>query len=252
MDVVVVTGASSGIGAATVQRLCQDGFDVIAVARREERLAALTRETGCEYVVGDLATPQGTQALQEAVASRGVKAVIANAGGARGVDRVEDAHEEEIIKRWQEMYDINVITTLRTVTALLPNLRKARGDVVVITSMAAREFYPGGAGYTAAKHAQRAIPATLRMELLGEQIRVIEIAPGLVHTEEFSLRRLGSQQAADAVYAGVEPLLAHDIADAIAWAITRPSHVNIDLIDLKPREQQSATRIHREETSNPS
>ncbi|HLS01374.1 MAG TPA: SDR family NAD(P)-dependent oxidoreductase, partial [Beutenbergiaceae bacterium] len=161
-------------------------------------------------------------------------------------------HEEEVIKRWQEMYDINVITTLRTVTALLPNLRKARGDVVVITSMAAREFYPGGAGYTAAKHAQRAIPATLRMELLGEQIRVIEIAPGLVHTEEFSLRRLGSRQAADAVYAGVEPLLAHDIADAISWAITRPSHVNIDLIDLKPREQQSATRIHREETSNPS
>ena len=145
------------------------------------------------------------------------------------------------------MYDINVIATLRTITALLPALRRAEGDVVVVTSMAAHEFYPGGAGYTAAKHAERAIPATMRMELLGEPIRIIEIAPGLVQTEEFSLRRLGSQDAADAVYEGVPgPLLAEDVADAIAWTITRPKHVNIDLIDIKPRAQASAARLHRE------
>src|SRR5699024_9937461 len=142
---------------------------------------------------------------------------------------------------------INVIATVRTVTALLPALRTRGGDVVVVTSQAGHEFYPGGAGYTAAKHAERSIPATLRMELLGEPIRIIEIAPGLVQTEEFSLRRLGGRAKADAVYAGVPgPLVAADVADAIAWTITRPAHVNIDLLKINPVAQAGATRLHRE------
>lgn len=226
--------------------LREQGIGVLAVARREDRLAALAEETGCEYVVADLATPEGSAAVAAAVGERGLDAVVANAGGARGVDSVASATDEAVIARWQEMYDINVIATLRTVTALLPALRAGEGDIVVVTSMAAHEFYPGGAGYTAAKHAEKAIPATLRMELLGEPIRIIEIAPGLVHTEEFSLRRLGSQDAADAVYDGVPgPLVAEDVADAIVWTLTRPKHVNIDLIDIKPRAQASATRLHR-------
>lgn len=226
--------------------LREQGIGVLAVARREDRLAALAEETGCEYVVADLATPEGSAAVAAAVGERGLDAVVANAGGARGVDSVASATDEAVIARWQEMYDINVIATLRTVTALLPALRAGEGDIVVVTSMAAHEFYPGGAGYTAAKHAEKAIPATLRMELLGEPIRIIEIAPGLVHTEEFSLRRLGSQDAADAVYDGVPgPLVAADVADAIVWTLTRPKHVNIDLIDIKPRAQASATRLHR-------
>lgn len=226
--------------------LREQGTGVLAVARREDRLAALAEETGCEYVVADLATPEGSAAVAAAVGHRPLDAVVANAGGARGVDSVASATDEAVIARWQEMYDINVIATLRTVTALLPALRSGEGDIVVVTSMAAHEFYPGGAGYTAAKHAEKAIPATLRMELLGEPIRIIEIAPGLVHTEEFSLRRLGSQDAADAVYDGVPgPLVAEDVADAIVWTLTRPKHVNIDLIDIKPRAQASATRLHR-------
>lgn len=246
MELVVVTGASTGIGEACVRMLREQGIGVLAVARREDRLAALAEETGCEYVVADLATPEGSAAVAAAVGERPLDAVVANAGGARGVDSVASATDEAVIARWQEMYDINVIATLRTVTALLPALRAGEGDIVVVTSMAAHEFYPGGAGYTAAKHAEKAIPATLRMELLGEPIRIIEIAPGLVHTEEFSLRRLGSQDAADAVYDGVPgPLVAADVADAIVWTLTRPKHVNIDLIDIKPRAQASATRLHR-------
>lgn len=245
-SLAIITGASSGIGEATVRNLREHGTPVLAVARREERLRALAQETGCEYVAADLATAEGAEAVAAAVGERAVSAVVANAGGARGVDPVQSAADEGVIGRWQEMYDINVISTLRTITALLPALRAGEGDIVVITSVAAHEFYPGGAGYTAAKHAQRAIPATLRMELLGEPIRIIEIAPGLVHTEEFSLRRLGSHEAADAVYDGVPgPLLAEDIADAIAWTITRPKHVNVDLLDIKPRAQASATRTYR-------
>src|SRR5699024_1228655 len=179
--------ASSGIGEATVQRLRAGGVAVVAVARRAERLEALAERTGCEIVAADLATAEGARAVAAHVGDRVLSAVVANAGGARGVDPVETATSEDVVDRWREMYDINVIATLRTVTALLPALRTGGGDVVVITSQAAHEFYPGGAGYTAAKHAERSIPATLRMELLGEPIRIIEIAPGLVHTDEFSL-----------------------------------------------------------------
>ncbi|QGH69937.1 SDR family NAD(P)-dependent oxidoreductase [Pseudactinotalea sp. HY158] len=248
-DLVVVTGASSGIGEATVRHLRGLGTPVVAVARRRERLETLAGEVGCEVVAADLATAEGARALTDHVGARALAAVVANAGGARGVDPVEAAGGEEaeaVIGRWREMYDMNVVATLRTVTALLPALRAGGGDVVVVTSMAAREFYPGGAGYTAAKHAERAIPATLRMELLGEPIRIIEIAPGLVHTEEFSLRRLGDRARAEAVYAGVPgPLHAADVAEAIAWTLSRPAHVNIDLLEINPVAQAGATRVHR-------
>lgn len=247
-QLAVVTGASTGIGEATVRLLRSQNVEVIAVARREKRLMRLANETGCEFVAADLATLEGVEAVVARVGERPLSAVVANAGGARGVDLVEAGTDEEVIGRWQEMYDINVIATLRTITGLLPALREGDGgDIVVVTSVAAHEFYPGGGGYTAAKHAARAIPATLRMELLGEPVRVIEIAPGLVKTPEFSLRRLGSADAAEAVYDGVsDPLVADDIADAIVWTITRPAHVNIDLMVVKPRAQASATRTYRE------
>lgn len=243
MNPYVVTGASSGIGAATVRALRALGAPVIAVARRRERLEALAVETGCEVVVADLAEADDVAGLVAHVGDRPLAGVVANAGGARGVERVEDAD----LAKWDEMYRINVLATVRTVAALLPALRAdGGGDIVVVTSQAAHGHYPGGAGYTAAKHAEAAIPATLRLELVGEPIRVVEIAPGLVRTEEFSLRRLGSQEQADAVYDGVaEPLVADDVADAIVWTLTRPRHVNIDRLDIKPVAQANSTLIAR-------
>src|SRR5699024_1430611 len=148
-ELVVVTGASSGIGEATARNLCGQGMAVIAVARREERLRPLAEETGCAYVTADLAAPAGAEALRDAVGERRLAAAVAASGGARGVDPVEAATDEEVVGRWLEMYDINVLATLRTVTSLLPSLRAGEGDVVVVTSVAGHEFYPGGAGYTA-------------------------------------------------------------------------------------------------------
>lgn len=236
----MVTGASTGIGAATVRQLRQQGWAVIAVARREDRLRELAEQTGADYVVADLADPGDVAALARRVrAGGGLDALVNNAGGARGADPVE--HSE--VEHWEEMYRINVLTTLRTTQALLPMLRAgAGGDVLVLTSTAAHDTYPGGAGYVAAKHAERIIANTLRLELNGEPIRVIEIAPGMVRTEEFSLRRLGDAEAAQKVYAGVDqPLVAEDIADAIVWTLTRPGHVNIDSMVIRPVAQASNT-----------
>lgn len=236
----MVTGASTGIGAATVRQLRQQGWAVIAVARREDRLRELAEQTGADYVVADLADPGDVAALAQRVrAGGGLDALVNNAGGARGADSVE--HGE--VEQWEEMYRINVLTTLRTTQALLPMLRAgAGGDVLVLTSTAAHDTYPGGAGYVAAKHAERIIANTLRLELNGEPIRVIEIAPGMVRTEEFSLRRLGDAEAAEKVYSGVDqPLVAEDIADAIVWTLTRPRHVNIDSMVIRPVAQASNT-----------
>jgi NADP-dependent 3-hydroxy acid dehydrogenase YdfG len=236
----VVTGASSGIGAATARALAADGSRVRLGARRLERLEALAGEIGGEAIALDVADPGSVDSFVAATASCDV--LVNNAGGAHGLDPVVSSDEE----KWRRMYESNVLGTMRMTRALLPKL-SASGDghVVSVTSIAAFEVYRGGAGYTAAKHAQRALHRTLRLELLGEPVRVTEIAPGMVETE-FSLVRFGGdEEAAGRVYAGMEPLRAEDVAECIRWAVSRPPHVNIDEIVVRPRAQATATEVHR-------
>ena len=240
----LVTGASSGIGAATVRRLRAEGWDVVATARRADRLAALAEETGASTVVADVTDDADVARLAAEVADGGpLDALVNNAGGAFGLDPVESAD----LDHWRQMYELNVLGTLRVTQALLPHLREGDGgDIVVVTSTAAHGTYEGGAGYVGAKHAERMLATTLRWEILGEPIRIIEIAPGAVATEEFSMVRFdGDSERAAAVYAGYEPLVADDIADAIAWSLSRPAHVNIDLLVVRPRAQASNNRIVR-------
>ncbi len=240
----LVTGASSGIGAATVRRLRSEGWDVVATARRADRLAALADETGAQTVVADVTDDADVARLASVVAEGGpLDALVNNAGGAFGLDPVESAD----LEHWRQMYELNVLGTLRVTQALLPQLRDGDGgDIVVVTSTAAHGTYEGGAGYVGAKHAERMLATTLRWEILGEPIRVIEIAPGAVATEEFSMVRFdGDSERAAAVYAGYEPLVADDIADAVAWSLSRPAHVNIDLLVVRPRAQASNNRIVR-------
>jgi NADP-dependent 3-hydroxy acid dehydrogenase YdfG len=243
----VVTGASSGIGAATVRRLRADGWSVLAVARRGGRLAELAEETGCDVCVADVTDPDDVaRVATEAGAHGAVHALVNNAGGAIGTETVEHGDPAD----WQAMFDVNVLGTLRMTQALLPALRAGgRGDVLVLTSTAAQVAYEGGGGYVAAKHAEHAIPATLRLELVGEPVRVIEIAPGMVRTEEFSVKRnRGDADKAAAVYAGVaEPLTADDVADCIAWTLSRPHHVNVDLLVVRPRAQAAQHKVARQD-----
>lgn len=238
----VVTGASSGIGAATARALAAAGFHVVCAARRSDRIAALAAEIGGEALTCDVTDPGSVAALAAAVPVCHV--LVNNAGGALGVDPVETAD----LDHWQQMYDTNVLGLVRVTQALLPALRASSDAVVVnVGSIAGRVAYENGGGYTAAKHATKVVTETLRLELNGEPIRISEVAPGMVHTEEFSLVRYGGDQAkADAVYAGVDqPLLAEDVADAICWVATRPSHVNIDELVIKPRAQAAPHKVHR-------
>lgn len=247
----VVTGASSGIGAATVRRLRDHGWDVVGVARRRERLEELADSTGAEVFVADLTSASDVQALRDHLAAGpAVSTLVNDAGGAIGVDSVEDGEADD----WLRMYEINVLTTKRVTSALLPLLRKgaiAHGvaDIVAVTSIAGHVAYEGGGGYNAAKFGQHALMGALRLELVGEPIRVIEIVPGLVKTEEFSLVRYkGDREKADAVYADVpHPLVAEDVADAIGYALEVPNHVNIDLIELKPVAQAAPYKLARGE-----
>jgi NADP-dependent 3-hydroxy acid dehydrogenase YdfG len=242
----VVTGASSGIGAATARRLTKEGYDVVAAARRADRLNALAEECGVRPVVLDVTDEASVAALAASLETCHV--LVNNAGGAFGLEPVESADEDA----WRKMWETNVLGMMRVTRALLPTL-EASGDgvIVTVTSTAGHGVYEGGAGYTAAKHAERAISETLRLELLGRPIRVVEVAPGMVATEEFSLNRLGGDQAkADAVYAGVPgPLTADDVADCIAWAATRPWNVNVDLLVVRPRAQAAAHKVHRESST---
>lgn len=240
----VVTGASTGIGEATVRLLRAHGWQVIAVARRADRLAALSDETGCEWASADLSDEAAVSAMAAGVSSGGrVDAVVNVAGGALGVESVAEADPS----KWVEMYERNVMTALHTSRAFLPAMREHGGDLLFVTSTAAHDTYPGGGGYVAAKHAERIIANTLRQELVGEPVRVMELAPGMVKTPEFSLNRLGDAQAAQNVYAGVpEPLVSEDIAEAIAWMLERPAHVNIDSMIVRPRVQATNTLIKRE------
>lgn len=238
----VVTGASSGIGAATARALAERGFRVICAARRLQRLRPLAREIGGEAVELDVTSPDSVAAL--AADLQRVDVLVNNAGGALGVDPIAAAKDDQ----WQTMYDTNVLGVMRVTRALLPALEASgAGTIVTVTSTAGVGVYEGGGGYTAAKHAAHALVGTLRLELCGKPIRVVEVLPGMVHTEEFSLNRLGGDQSrADAVYAGVDkPLLASDVADAIAWTISVPQHVNVDQLVLRPIAQASSYRIAR-------
>jgi NADP-dependent 3-hydroxy acid dehydrogenase YdfG len=238
----VVTGASSGIGAATARRLAADGFRVVAAARRIDRLEKLAAEAGVTPFRLDVTDDASVAALAEAVPECAV--LVNNAGGALGLDPVAQADPAN----WQWMYDVNVLGSVRVTKALLPALiGSGSGHVVNVTSIAGLLVYEGGAGYAAAKHAQHALTETLRLELNGLPVRVTEIAPGMVKTEEFSLVRFaGDAQKAEATYRGVAaPLVAEDVADCIAFAVTRPSHVDIDLMVIKPIAQAAPHKVHR-------
>ncbi len=238
--VAVVTGASSGIGAATARRLAAEGFAVVAGARRQDRLHEVTDPIDARALFLDVTDTSSVEAFCAEIPE--CHLLVNNAGGARGLSSVAEAVEDD----WRWMYDANVLGVMRMTRALLPKLvASGDGHVVIVGSIAGHEPYPGGAGYNAAKFGARAVAGVLRQELLGEAVRVTEIDPGMVETEFSVVRFGGDQDRADAVYDGVEPLVADDIADCIAWAVTRPSHVNIDQILVKPRDQASATRVHR-------
>lgn len=239
----VVTGASSGIGAASARALAAAGFEVVCAARRTDRIEALAAEIGGRAVGCDVTSPESVAGLASAVGDT-LHVLVNNAGGAFGADPVATADPEQ----WRAMYDVNVLGTLHVTQALLPALR-ASGDglIVNVGSTAGRVAYEGGGGYTAAKHGTQVLTETLRLELCGEPIRISEIAPGMVRTDEFaSIRFDGDQERADAVYAGVpDPLVADDVAEAIAWIATRPSHVNIDELVIRPRAQAAQHKVHR-------
>lgn len=245
--IAVVTGASSGIGAATARRLAAEGFEVVAAARRRDRLDALAAECGgIKAMTLDVTSPASVAELAAELPD--VAVLVNNAGGALGVDHVAVANAAE----WQLMYETNVLGALRVTQALLPALEAGTGGHIVLTgSIAGHLVYEGGGGYTAAKHAASAMIQTLRLELNGKPVRVTEIAPGMVKTEEFSLVRMhGDAASAERVYDGVDaPLVAADIADCIAFAVTRPAHVNIDLLVVKPLAQAAPHKVDRRSTA---
>jgi NADP-dependent 3-hydroxy acid dehydrogenase YdfG len=221
-----------------------EGYDVIAAARRTDRLQALAAEIGCRPVGLDVTDESSVRSLAGSLDTCHV--LVNNAGGAFGLAPVAETVDSD----WQRMWDVNVMGTMRMTRALLPQLEASDDGVIVnLTSTAGYVAYEGGGGYTAVKHAEVALTRTLRLELLGKPVRVVEIAPGMVQTEEFTLNRLGGDQAkAAATYAGVPgPLSAEDIADCIAWAATRPWHVNIDQIVVRPRAQAAQHRLYRED-----
>ena len=243
----VVTGASSGIGAATARRLAAAGFHVIAVARRADKLNDLVKELGDATAVTCAVTADAeVSALAAAVDEipGPLEVLVNNAGGAVGGEEVENAD----LDGWQWMFDVNVLGTVRVTKALLPQLdASGRGTIVVMSSTAGLVTYEGGGGYTAAKHAQTAVAETLRLELSGRPIRVIEIDPGMVRTDEFALKRFhGDREKADAIYRGVaEPLVAEDVADIVVFCATRPHHVNVDRLILRPLAQAAQHKVHR-------
>lgn len=249
----VVTGASSGIGAATARQLAAAGYRVVLTARRKDRVEALAAEltgAGHEAVAHslDVTDRAAVDAFAAELTGRypSVDVLVNNAGGALGADPVATGDPAE----WRTMYEVNVIGTLHVTQALLPALTESgAGTVVVLTSTAGHGTYEGGAGYVAAKHGEHVLAETLRLEIVGTPVRVIEIAPGMVRTEGFALTRFhGDEEKAAKVYAGVaEPLTAEDVADTIAFAVTRPAHVNIDLLVVRPRAQASNSKVHREQ-----
>ena len=246
---VVVTGASSGIGAATVRLFHQHGWEVVGVARRADRLEALATETGSDVFVADLTLQADVDALRNHLAKLGpIHALVNNAGGAFGMATVEASDADD----WSRMFDVNVVAVKRVTSTLLPLLRAAivngaSADILTVTSIAGHITYEQGGGYNAAKFAAHALVAVLRLELAGEPIRVLEVAPGMVKTDEFSLVRFGGDETrAAAVYDNVvHPLYAEDVAEAIVHAIELPAHVNLDLVTIKPVAQAAPHKVIR-------
>ena len=240
--IALVTGASSGIGAATVRALAADGLATIAAARRLERCQELAREVGGRALRLDVADPASVGELARELPE--VDVIVHSAGGALGLEPVERADED----RWREMWESNVAGVMRVTKALLGPLRRGRDpQIVIVGSVAGVEVYEGGGGYTAAKHAVNALARTLRLELLGDGVRVTEVAPGMVETE-FSLVRFGgdAERAAE-VYRGLAPLRARDVAEVIAFCVSRPAHVDLDYLGVKPTAQATATVADRRE-----
>ncbi|MCK2214973.1 SDR family NAD(P)-dependent oxidoreductase [Actinomadura sp. ATCC 31491] len=239
----VVTGASSGIGEATARRLAAEGYDVVAGARRRDRLDKLAAEApGVRPVTLDVTSQESVDALAASLERCDV--LVNNAGGAFGLEPVTEGRLDD----WQRMYDVNVLGSLRMVQALTPKLiASGDGVLVMLTSTAGLVSYEGGGGYCAAKHAQSSMAETLRLELVGQPVRIVEIAPGMVRSEGFAVTRFrGDQEAADRVYEGVpDPLSSDDVADAIAWCVTRPAHVNVDRLVIRPRAQAAQHKVHR-------
>jgi NADP-dependent 3-hydroxy acid dehydrogenase YdfG len=236
----VVTGASSGIGAATAERLAAEGWDVVVGARRLDRLAAVAERIGARALPLDVTDTESVTAFSEEVPE--CTLLVNNAGGAHGLAPVAEADEEA----WRWMFEANVLGVVRATKALLPKLvASGDGHIVIVGSVAGLEAYPGGGGYNAAKFGINAVGRVLRMELLGQPVRITEIDPGMVDTEFSTVRFDGDAARAAKVYEGMTPLTADDIADCIAWAATRPSHVNIDQIVVLPRDQAGAGRVHR-------
>ena len=240
--IAVVTGASSGIGEASARALAAAGYRVVCAARRTERIEAVASEIDAVAVPCDVTDAAAVARLVSEVGDR-CDLLVNNAGGALGQEPVGEAD----VDAWQRMYDVNVLGAARVTRALLPALDAAAGTVIFVTSTAADAAYEGGAGYCGVKSAERALAGSLRLELFDRPVRVCEISPGMVHTDEFSLTRFdGDQGRADAVYAGVpNPLVAEDVADAISWMATRPAHVNIDRLVIRPRAQAANHKVFR-------
>jgi NADP-dependent 3-hydroxy acid dehydrogenase YdfG len=240
--VAVVTGASSGIGAASARRLAADGFEVICAARRLDRVEALAKEIHGRAIRCDVTSAEDVATLA-AEAGDKVDLLLNNAGGALGFEPVAEAD----LDAWRRMYEVNVIGVAAVTKALLPALITGHGQIIVIGSTAGQVAYEGGGGYVAAKHAVRAVVDTLRLELFDQPVRVCEIAPGMVRSEGFALTRFeGDEAKAEAVYAGVaEPLISADIAEIVAWVASRPPHVNIDRLTVRPRAQAAQHKVHR-------
>ncbi|PBC57219.1 SDR family NAD(P)-dependent oxidoreductase [Rhodococcus sp. ACPA1] len=238
--IAVVTGASSGIGEATARTLAEQGFHVVIGARRLDRLEKIAEDVGGTALELDVTDQDSVDAFS-AVLPR-VDVLVNNAGGAKGLATVAEADLDD----WRWMWETNVLGTLRITKALLPKLvESGDGLIVTITSLAALEAYDNGSGYTTAKHAEGVLHRTLRGELLGKPVRLTEIAPGAVETEFSLVRFEGDQERADKVYEGITPLVAADVADVVGFVASRPSHVNIDQIVVKPRDQASSGRFHR-------
>lgn len=245
--VAMVTGASSGIGRATVHQLVATGWTVYALARRTDRLYTLQQETGAHPVTCDVTNETAVAfAAEQILGEQGtVDALVNIAGGAIGLDPVSEGKPEDYL----QMYRMNVLGILNTVRAFSGALRQnGHGTILNLTSTAAEHGYEGGAGYNAAKFGARGLTEALRLEEAEHNVRVIEICPGMVHTEEFSLNRLGSQEAADRVYEGVpNPLTAEDVAQTVTFALNVPHHINLDRITLRPVAQASQFKVIRAE-----
>ena len=236
----VVTGASSGIGEATACRLADEGFDIVVGARRVDKLNAVAERCGGRALQLDVRDPASIETFVNEIPH--VDVLVNNAGLALGTAPLDSISDEELVTMWET----NVLGLVRLTRGLISKLEASgRGHIVNLGSTAGHETYPGGGGYTASKHAVRAISQTLRLDLLGRPVRVTLISPGLVETE-FSMVRFGGDTAkAKKPYEGMQPLVADDVAECIAWAVTRPEHVNIDEIILRPIAQANSTTVAR-------